>query len=343
MTNNLITVLMPVYNAEKYLHEAIDSILNQTYKHFELIIINDGSTDRSEEIIKSYKDPRIQYLKNNTNLGLSATLNKGLQLATGKYIARMDADDISHPARFEKQVAYLESHPDYGIVGSMYVMLDGERKIYEIGGMSFREDEEIKISLFSNNVFAHGETMFRKELIDRHNFSYNKIYNPCEDYYLWTQMSSFTKFHILENILYYYMISPDGMSGTGKKWKIMKRMVKRIARELQNKNGLPKVEKTTFTRFYHNGKRKIDGKVWFSNQYIKSYEKLNYQEFLFRTGMVYLKRMNLQGIQFLAISFAIHPNNWLKKFYRMIFRKHPRLKKRKKQWYLLQSYKNEYI
>src|SRR5258706_2097731 len=284
-TNPLISVLMPVYNGEKYLREAIESILNQTYKNFELLIINDGSVDNSEQIILSYQEPRIKYIRSERNLGLSDALNKGLQSANGKYIARMDADDISHLKRFEKQIEFLENHPDYGIVGSMYVMLDGERKVYEIGGMSFREDEEIKIALLSNNMYVHGETMFRKELIDKYNFSYNKKYNPCEDYFLWTQMSGVTKFHILEDILYYYMINPNSMSGTGKQWKVMKRMVKQIALELQEKNGLPKIERNTLFRFYKNGKKKKDTKVWFDNQYIKTYEKLNYQEFLFRTGM----------------------------------------------------------
>jgi len=324
--NILISVIMPVYNGEKYLREAIESVLKQTYKNFEFLILNDGSTDSSEQIVLSYHDPRIRYYKNKTNLGLSTTLNKGLQMSKGKYIARMDADDMSHPKRFKKQVTFLENHPDYGIVGSMYVVLDAERNIYEIGGMNFREDEEIKIALLSNNVFVHGETMFRKEIIDRYHFSYNKVYNPCEDYFLWTQMSQVTKFHILEDILYYYMINPNSMSGIGKQWNAMKKMVKRIARELRQKNGLPKIENTTLIRLYHNGETKIDGKVWFNNQYIKTYEKLNYQEFLFRTGVVYLKHINPQGFQFLAISFLINPNNWVKKFYRIFFKKHPRLK-----------------
>ena len=120
MTSATVTVLMPVYNGEMYLREAIDSILHQTFTDFEFLIINDGSTDNSETIILSYDDSRIRYEKNDSNLKLIATLNKGIELAKGKYIVRMDADDISIPDRIEKQVAFLEKNPDVGICGSWF-------------------------------------------------------------------------------------------------------------------------------------------------------------------------------------------------------------------------------
>src|SRR6187397_2012165 len=107
MSEPLVTVLMSVYNAEKYLREAIDSILNQTYRNFEFIIINDASTDGSEAIINSYKDERIRLISNSQNLRLTASLNKGIDLAKGKYIARMDADDASLPERLQKQVTFM--------------------------------------------------------------------------------------------------------------------------------------------------------------------------------------------------------------------------------------------
>src|ERR1017187_7276972 len=122
MKNNspYITVLMPVYNAAPFLREAIDSILNQTFKNFELLIINDGSTDNCEEIILTYKDPRIRYIKNETNIKLISTLNKGIKLSKGKYIVRMDADDISFPDRIEKQVNYMETNPAIALCGTWF-------------------------------------------------------------------------------------------------------------------------------------------------------------------------------------------------------------------------------
>ena len=113
-----ITVLMPVYNGEKYLRESVDSILNQTFTDFELLIINDGSTDSSMEILNSYSDSRIRIVTNEVNLRLIKTLNKGIDLATGEYIARMDCDDIADPKRLEIQLQYMEKHPDVAVCGT---------------------------------------------------------------------------------------------------------------------------------------------------------------------------------------------------------------------------------
>jgi len=113
-----VTVLMPVYNGEKYLNEAIDSILGQTFKDFKFLIINDGSTDGTADILKSYKDSRIKVTNNEKNIGLTKSLNKGLKMAKSEYIARMDADDISLPTRLQKQVEFMDSHPKVGVCGT---------------------------------------------------------------------------------------------------------------------------------------------------------------------------------------------------------------------------------
>ena len=117
--NPKVTVLMPVYNCEKYLRESIESILNQTFKDFEFLIINDGSSDKSAEIVESYNDNRINFVQNEKNIGLAASLNRGLDIAKGEYIARMDADDISLPERLEKQVRFMETNPQIGICGQL--------------------------------------------------------------------------------------------------------------------------------------------------------------------------------------------------------------------------------
>ena len=124
MRNPKITVLMPVYNGEKYLREAIGSILNQTFNDFEFLIINDSSTDSTREIILSYDDTRIRLEDNEKNIGLTHSLNKGLRLAKGKYVARMDADDISLPDRLEKQLAVIENNTDVSIVACWIDIID---------------------------------------------------------------------------------------------------------------------------------------------------------------------------------------------------------------------------
>ena len=129
MKNPKVTVLMSVYNGEKYLQEAIDSILEQTFKDFEFLIINDGSTDKTGEILESYHDLRIKIINNEKNIGLTKSLNKGLKLARGEYIARQDADDISMPERLEKEVEFLETHQDYAVVGAFAKIINKNSEI----------------------------------------------------------------------------------------------------------------------------------------------------------------------------------------------------------------------
>jgi glycosyltransferase involved in cell wall biosynthesis len=126
-----VSVVMSVYNGEKYLCEAIDSILNQTFENFEFLIVNDGSTDRTLEILQSYRDPRIKVINNERNIGLTASLNKGLKIAKGEYVARMDADDVSFPHRLEQQKAFLDRNPRVAMVGSWAEVIDESGKTQE--------------------------------------------------------------------------------------------------------------------------------------------------------------------------------------------------------------------
>lgn len=186
-----VSVLMPVYNGEKYLIEAMDSILNQTYLDFEFIIINDGSTDNTEQIILSYEDPRIRYKKNETNHKLIATLNEGIELCTGKYIVRMDADDISALNRIEKQVAFMEENPNVGLCGTWFETFDDTRKKGESNYAS--EHEEICYKHLYQIHLSHGTAVFRKSILDKLNFRFDKEYAHAEDYDLFTRMALETK------------------------------------------------------------------------------------------------------------------------------------------------------
>lgn len=203
----LVTVLMPVYNGEKYLREAIESILSQTFKDFELLIINDGSSDSSEEIILSYKDSRIEYVKNEQNIRLIATLNKGLELAKGKYIARMDADDISIVSRLDKQVRFLEENPTIGLLGSAFEVIGiGSKKSYPI------VDHEIRFSLLFLNTFLHSSVIFRKELCVTNNLFFDNKYIHAEDYKLWTELMFKTNVYNLDEALVKYRVHDNQIS-----------------------------------------------------------------------------------------------------------------------------------
>lgn len=196
-----ITVLMPVYNGAPYLAEAIESILRQTYEKLELLIINDGSTDRSVEIIKSYKDARIRLVHNQSKLKLIATLNKGLKLSRGEYIARMDSDDISRPERLQKQIGFMEANTDVGVCGTWFELIPSgevvERPI---------TNEEIKIHLFRNCALGHPTVMMRKKILKAHNIFYNQKYAYGEDYELWTRLIKVTKLHNLPEVLLGYRV-----------------------------------------------------------------------------------------------------------------------------------------
>lgn len=182
MKQPLVSVLMPAYNAEKYITEAIESILNQTYKNFEFIIIDDCSTDKTWKIIQKYqkKDQRIIIFRNKENLNLGKTLNLGINNAKGKYIARMDADDISLPYRLEMQVKFLEDNPRVGIVGSNLIIID--KNNYPIATRRYPlKDKDIRNKIFLYNPFAHPVIMYRKNVVQKaglyHQKNINKVIN----------------------------------------------------------------------------------------------------------------------------------------------------------------------
>ncbi|TAN58438.1 glycosyltransferase [Patescibacteria group bacterium] len=195
-----LSVILPVHNAGSFLIEAIESILHQTFTDFELIIINDGSTDDSGNIIGEFQDPRIKAITQE-NKGLRATLNIGLAAASGAYIARMDQDDISLPDRFEKQVAFLDAHPDYVLVGATYGYIDEQSNI--TGSFpALLDDEDIKRELFTKSPFGHGTIMARTESLKGGGYTYSNEAVHMEDYELWIRFSVAGKYANLPEILY---------------------------------------------------------------------------------------------------------------------------------------------
>lgn len=200
MGNPIVTVLMPVYNAGQFLREAIDSILNQTFTDFEFLIINDGSTDTSEEIILSYKDPRIRYYKNEGNLKLIATLNRGFDFAQGKYIARMDADDISLPTRLQLLVGLMESKPEVGLAGTWFEnFIDNQ----VTGTARYAPDHEtICFTHLYQIHLSHGTCMFRTSVLKEHKLYFDPNYSHAEDYELWSRISAVTKLANIQQVLY---------------------------------------------------------------------------------------------------------------------------------------------
>lgn len=201
----LISVVIPVYNGNGFLTSAIDSILNQTYKNIEVIAIDDGSTDNSFETLKNLaiNNPRLKVFKNKKNLNISRTLNKGIKLAKGQYIARMDADDISLPYRFEHQMDYLIKHPQLVILGGQCKTIDVNGKL--IGKKLFPiSDKQIREALFTTNPIQHPTAIINRALLPK-NFSwYNPELPPAEDYDLFFRLGQFGKYHNLPIFLIKY-------------------------------------------------------------------------------------------------------------------------------------------
>lgn len=206
-----ISVIMPVYNAAKYLPLSIKSILNQSFKNYELIIIDDGSTDKSLEIIKKYakKDNRIIFLKNNLNEKICKTLNRGLEMAKGKYIARMDADDWCYPDRLEKQFKFMELHPEVVISGGAMEVCDIRMKTLGVRNYGLN-DKDIRNKIFLYSPFCHATTISRSTVLKFE--KYNEYLYDSEDYDLYFRLGFKGKFANLPDVLYKMRINDKGVS-----------------------------------------------------------------------------------------------------------------------------------
>jgi glycosyltransferase involved in cell wall biosynthesis len=237
----LVTVMMPIYNGEEFVADALESILEQTFRDFEFLIIDDGSTDKSVEIIEGYGDPRIRLVCNDERIALIRTLNRGLELARGKYIARMDADDISLPERLERQVSFLEANLDVGVCGTWVVSMgDREGEIW-----SYPESAgEIRCRLLFHAALAHPTVCMRRETFDRHALRFDEAYQHAEDYELWGRASEVFPLANIGSVLLRYRIHAGSVTQTH--CDAQEATVKRIHRERLGRLGLTPTEEELF-------------------------------------------------------------------------------------------------
>jgi len=210
MLNPKITVLMSIYNGEKNLYRSIDSILNQTFTDFEFLIIDDGSTDRTLEILQDYNDPRIRIITNKKNIGLAKSLNKGLKIAKGKYIARQDSGDISHPERLKKQYYFLENNKEYGLVGSWTEVIDENNNHIQYWKQE-SEPELIFYILSFRNCLTHTSVMFKRDFVIELN-GYNERFKKSQDYELWYRISRMKKIYVIPEYLVKWRMVVEGIS-----------------------------------------------------------------------------------------------------------------------------------
>lgn len=203
---NRVTVLMPVFDAEPYVRKAIQSILQQTYMKFQLLILDDGSTDGTQEIISSFKDQRICYIRNKRNIGLASTLNKGLAMIDAEYIVRMDADDYCHRRRLEWQVDFMDSRKEIGVSGT-WLKTFGD---WKTRGCSkyMTHPEDLKICTLFGTPVAHATVIIRNSVNRDYILRYDPHFNRTEDYDLWERMIHTIPFSNIPKVAYYYRRHP---------------------------------------------------------------------------------------------------------------------------------------
>ena len=271
-----ISVILPVYNSARYLNVAIDSVLSQTYKNFEFIIINDGSVDRTEAIISSCQDPRIKLIKHNRRLGIVKSLNQGLKMAKGKYVIRMDADDISFTQRFEKQINFMESNPKIAISGS-WVEVFGTKNYYWRPPTTH---ETIKSKLMFESSLIHPSVIFRRQAIIKNKLFYRPNYNSAEDYDLWSRAADKTKLGNLNQVLLKYRQHHSQVTKSSFKQqlnsadKIRKKLIKRLKLN-PSSSELKLHSQLSQRKSFSNKKSLLNAKNWLT-KLVQANQTVNY-------------------------------------------------------------------
>lgn len=209
--NTLVSVVIPTYNGAMYLRSSLLSILRQTHRELEIIVVNDGSTDETEEILASFSDPRIRVIRNSKNLGIVRSLNTGVNLASGDFIARMDSDDIAHPRRIEYQIRHFKMKPHLGVLGTCFEFLE-HNTLVEFP----KSHNHIKSRLFYFNSIGHPTAMINRRVVGS-DFVYSDGFKHAEDYELWARLSHQYYLENLPDNLLKYRIHSDQISSSFKK------------------------------------------------------------------------------------------------------------------------------
>jgi glycosyltransferase involved in cell wall biosynthesis len=296
-----VSVILPAKNAQAFIRKAIESILNQSFKDFELIIMNDGSTDKTKNIIKSYKDDRIVYLENKKSLGISACLNQMIKQAKAELIARMDTDDISHQDRLFRQIEFMKIHRDVDVCGTyFYLKTDkGKKKlIYP------KSDADIKANLIFRNPLAHPSVIMRKKIFLKKENYYNEDFETTQDYELWCRLKNICNFSNLPQFLLTYRVHKGSVSKIRKQLQEQNttKVQKKLLEELQLK---PSESEFEIHRLLSRHKAPDDksgfkkAQVWLiklfnANHKLKIYNEFNFNKLLLLKFLGVLKNYKIK-------------------------------------------------
>ena len=212
-----ISVIMPVYMAEKYVKYAVQSILDQSYSDLELIVIDDKGTDNSISIVEGIKDFRIKILENDINRGIAFSRNRGIENATGEYIALMDDDDFAPVYRLKTENEFLDSNLDISVVGGAMHTIDSYNNLIKYNNIQMIHDpDRLRAELLFHDVIANGSTMFRKEFILKHSIKYQDNMKGMEDYRFWIDCSVLGRIVNLDHVLLYWRDNPENETSKNK-------------------------------------------------------------------------------------------------------------------------------
>ena len=302
MKSPRVTILMPALNAERFLPETLASIWAQTCGDFELLAIDDGSTDRTPDVLAACRDPRLRVLRNEKRLKLAGALNRGLDEARGEFVARMDADDLMRPDRLVWQLAYLDRHPEIGCCGGwVHTFGDGPRKTLKFPANA----EDLKAFALFYAPFAHPSVLFRREWFAREGLRYDGAYYPTEDYELWARALARFPCANLPRVLVDYRV--HGQSMTGGEWSDMDAQTVRVQRSILANLGIePTAEESRLHRAASMGQLPaepesfVQAETWLrkleeANRIRGAYEPAALAEVLnyvwFRTAMAAVRKM----------------------------------------------------
>jgi len=302
-----VSLIMSVYNGQRYLAKALQSILDQTFKDFEFIIIDDGSKDKTQRILKDYsdKDQRIKIFQNQVNRGLANSLNRGIQLARGEYIARMDADDVSLPERIALEVEFLDHHLHVGLVGTGGWVINKKGKVLKKFKV-LTDSLDIKSGLKTNNRFIHGSVMMRKSCLDQIGF-YRNEFTSVEDYDLWVRISRSYDVANLEAPLYQWRVNPKAISVQARmtQQRLCQVIQKRMKDKLPVMNDPGMIDKRTPQRFFQKLRQKAHSYLYWSEQLYEWNEKMNSREYLIKA--MFLAPYDLKVIRYVKKRIFNHP------------------------------------
>lgn len=252
-SNPRVSVVMGVYNGAKYLRESIESVLRQSFQDFEFLIIDDASTDSTPEILREYalEDKRVRLLENETNLGLTKSLNRGLQVARSEFIARQDADDVSDPHRLEIQLRFMDTHPEVGLLGTGYDTIDDEGNVLQRGRPP-QSDTAIRWQMLFHNAFCHSSVILRRSILSKEGLSYDESLPYSQDVELWTRVLQHTAAaNLNEPLVYLRRHSGNVSSMHGEEQTRLATMVAwGQMRDLLGENSPSETQVPTFRRFF---------------------------------------------------------------------------------------------